>query len=124
MEMTIKELGNFEYNQEHGGNIPADVKKLNGATVRMRGFMIPMDQSDTISRFALVPSLWSCCFGEPPQVQHIITVHCEKGKGVSYVSRPIVVEGLLEVKETREDGYVVGLFNLTCRSVQAEKEIQ
>jgi len=29
-ELEIKELGNFEYDADKGGNIPADVKALSG----------------------------------------------------------------------------------------------
>jgi hypothetical protein len=50
--------------------LPEDVKALNGAKIRTHGFMIPLDQADNITEFALVPSLFACCFGQPPQVQH------------------------------------------------------
>src|SRR5439155_21552114 len=72
LELSIKELGNFDYDQDKGGNIPKDVKQLSGTSVRLRGFMIPMDQADNITKFALVPDLFSCCFGQPPQVQHMV----------------------------------------------------
>jgi hypothetical protein len=65
---TIRELGNFEYDPDKGGNIPEDVKKLSGGKVRLQGFMIPLDQADNITRFSLVPSLFACCFGQPPQI--------------------------------------------------------
>ncbi|MGH7178876.1 MAG: DUF3299 domain-containing protein, partial [Tepidisphaeraceae bacterium] len=74
LELEIRDLGNFEYDADHGGNIPQDVQRLSGATVRLRGYMIPMDQADAITEFALVPSLFACCFGQPPQVQHTIVV--------------------------------------------------
>ena len=80
LELAIKDLGNFEYDQEHGGNIPADVKGLNGAKIRLHGFMIPMDQAENITQFALVPSLFACCFGQPPQIQHTIVVELPQGQ--------------------------------------------
>lgn len=117
-EMLIKELGNFEYDQEHGGNIPADVKALTGSTVRLRGFMIPMDQAENITQFALVPSLFACCFGQPPQIQHTIVVNCPKGKAVAYCPDEITVEGPLKVEEKKDDGYVVSIFDMTAQSVK------
>ena len=33
LDLTIKELGNFDYDQEKGGNVPADVK----AAERLKG---------------------------------------------------------------------------------------
>lgn len=119
LEMSIKDLGNFNYNQETGGNIPDDVKNLSGATLRLRGYMIPMDQAENITQFALVPSLFSCCFGQPPQLQHTIVVNCPKGKAVSYFPDEILVEGKLNVQEKKDDGFVVSLFEVQANSVKA-----
>ena len=116
--MTIKELGNFEYDADKGGNIPADVKALDGATIKLNGFMIPMDQAQNISQFALVPSLFACCFGQPPQIQHTIIVNCPKGKAVSYFPDEINVEGKLKVEEKKEDGFIVSIFEMECSSVK------
>lgn len=117
-EMSIKELGNFEYDAEIGGGVPSDVKALNGSAVRLQGFMIPMDQANSITQFALVPSLFACCFGQPPQVQHTIVVHLPKGKGVSYFPDEISVEGKLIVDEKKEDGFIVSLFEVDATSVK------
>jgi len=117
-EMLIKELGNFDYDQEHGGNIPSDVKALSNSTVRLRGFMIPMDQAENITQFALVPSLFACCFGQPPQIQHTIVVNCPKGKAVGYCPDEIMVEGTLKVGEKKDDGYIVSIFELDVHSVK------
>lgn len=118
LEMNIKELGNFDYDNDRGGNIPDDVKRLTGSKIRLKGFMIPMDQAENITQFALVPSLFSCCFGQPPQIQHTIVVNCPKGKAVSYCPDEIVVEGDLKVDEKRDDGYVVSIFSVTAKSVK------
>lgn len=117
-EITIKELGNFDYDPEQGGNVPADVLQMNGSTVKLSGFMIPLDQAERITRFALVPDLFACCFGAPPQIQHIVIVGCPPGKGVSYYPEEITVEGRLSVQEKKEDGFIVSLFELEPRSVR------
>lgn len=119
LELNIKELGNFEYDQEKGGNIPADVARLSGQTIRIRGFMIPMDQADNITKFALVPDLFACCFGQPPQIQHMVVANCPTGKAVSYSPDEIVVEGKLNVEEKKDDGYIISLFEVTVSSVKA-----
>ena len=117
-EMTIKDLGNFEYDANVGGGIPDDVRKLSGHTVRLNGFMIPMDQAENISQFALVPSLFACCFGQPPQIQHTVVVNCPKGKAVSYYPDEIVVEGKLNVEEKKDDGFIVSIFEVEVNSVK------
>jgi hypothetical protein len=118
LEMTIKELGNFEYDPEQNTPIPNDVKALSGHNIRLKGFMIPMDQAENISKFALVPSLFACCYGQPPQIQHTIVVTCPKGKAVSYYPDEIIVEGKLDVQVQKDDGFVVGIFSLETSSVK------
>ena len=117
-ETTIKDLGNFDYDADEGGNVPDDVVKLDGAQIRLSGFMIPMDQAENITQFALVPSLFACCFGQPPQIQHTIIVNCPKGKAVSYYPDEIVVEGTLNVEEKKDEGFIVSLFEVEVLSVK------
>jgi hypothetical protein len=117
-ELTIKELGNFEDDNDNGGNIPPDVQALSGSKVRVSGFMIPMDQAERITQFALVPDLFACCFGQPPQVQHTVVVNCPKGKAVTYYPDQIVVEGDLTVEEKKDDGFIISVFELTASSVR------
>ena len=118
VDLQIKDLGNFNYDNDKGGNIPADVKRLNGAKIRLHGYMIPMDQAEAITQFALVPSLFACCFGQPPQVQHTIVSHCPKGKAVGYCPDELVVEGTLKVDEKKDDGFIVSIFELDISSVK------
>jgi hypothetical protein len=117
-ELTITELGNFEYDADNGGNIPDDVKGLSGSAIRVRGFMIPMDQADRITQFALVPDLFACCFGQPPQIHHTIVVGTPQGKAVSYFDDEIVVEGVLKVEEKWEDEWIVSVFEMEAASVK------
>jgi hypothetical protein len=117
-QLRIQELGNFDYDQDKGGNIPKDVKALTGTMVKLTGFMIPLDQADKIRQFVLVPDLFACCFGQPPQVQHSIIVACPEGKAVSYFPDEITVEGKLKVEEKKDDGFIVSIFEIACTSVK------
>jgi len=117
-DMEIRELGNFDYDTDKGGNIPADVKALSGMKIRLRGFMIPMDQADKITQFALVPSLFACCYGQPPQVQHTIVCATPKGKSVTYYPDEIQVEGTLKVQEKKDEGFIVSIFEMEVSSVK------
>jgi hypothetical protein len=118
LEMSIKELGNFEFDPEHPTPLPGDIQRLSGATVRLRGYMIPMDQAESITQFALVPSLFACCYGQPPQIQHTIVVSTPKGKAVSYYPDEIVVQGKLNVQQKKDDGFIVSLFEISAQSVK------
>ena len=118
LELTIKELGNFDYDADKGGMIPKDVIALTGSKVRLRGYMIPMDQAANITQFALVPDLFACCFGQPPQIQHTIVANTPKGKAVSYYPDEITVEGNLKVAEKKDEGFSISIFELDVSSVK------
>lgn len=117
-ETSVKELGNFDYDADQGGNVPDDVKALSGMKIRVKGFMIPMDQASNVTSFALVPDLFACCFGQPPQVQHMIIATCPPGKAVSYYPDELVVEGTFKVDEKKEDGFIISLFEMDVSSVK------
>lgn len=117
-EMAIKDLGNFDFDQDKGSPIPTDVLALTGSKIRLRGYMIPMDQASNITQFALVADLFSCCFGQPPQLQHTVIANCPKGKAVSYYPDEITVEGTLKVGEKKDEGFIVSIFELDVSSVK------
>ncbi|HUO07278.1 MAG TPA: DUF3299 domain-containing protein [Phycisphaerae bacterium] len=118
VSMTIRELGNFEFDPTADADIPPDIKYLNGATVRLRGFMIPLNQAEDITDFALVPTLANCCFGQPPGVQHTINCKTEKGKAVQYTPDEISVTGKLTINVKRDQGYTYEIFDLQVSSVK------
>ena len=118
VELPIKELGNFDYDATNGGGIPDDVTRLDGCHFQTSGYMIPLDQAESISKFALVPSLFACCFGQPPQIQHTIVVDCPKSKALNYFPDELVVEGTLHVKEIKDDGFIVSIFQMDATSVR------
>lgn len=110
-EMTIKRLGNFSY--RHEGRIPEDVKRLNGMRVRLRGYVIPVQQAAHATRFILVPTLGSCCFGQPPGLEHIVPVTCAPGNGIDpNPTIEFIVEGRLHVGEVEQDGNVIALYQV------------
>ena len=117
LELSIKDLGNFNYDPDQHAVIPDDVKRLEGAIVRLRGYMIPSEQIEHITQFALVPSLTSCCYGQPPQIQHTILCTCPKGKAVGFDPNEVIVQGTLHVEEKRDDGYVTSIFQVAATSV-------
>jgi hypothetical protein len=118
LDLPIKDLGNFDYDSDKGGNIPDDVKRLEGVKFRTSGYMVPLDQAERISNFALVPSLFSCCFGQPPQIQHTLVVQTAKGIALAYFPDELVVEGTLHVKEQKDGGFIVSIFQMDATSVR------
>lgn len=117
-EVALQKLGNFAYDADKGGGIPDDVTALTGSTVKLHGYMIPIDESEKVTKFVLVPDLFACCFGQPPQIQHTAVVVCPPGKAVSYFPEEINVTGELTVGEVRDEGYVTHLFEVKASSIR------
>lgn len=92
--------------------IPENVQGLNGKTVELSGFMMPINETENITHFILVNSLWGCCFGQAPAVNHVIAVTMEPGKTVAFYPDPIKVTGRFFVGETREEGYLISVFRM------------
>ncbi len=119
--MTIKELGNFQFNPETDTEVPADVMALEGAKVRLPGFMLPISQTEKVTDFALVPSLMGCCFGQPPGVEHIITARTPANQAVDYTVDEIWVEGILHVRVQRKENFTFSIFELDVTSVKLKE---
>jgi hypothetical protein len=119
LELSLQQLGNFRFDPDKGVELPSDVVELNESTVRLRGYMLPtIEAGDKISEFVLVADLFACCFGQPPQVQHTVTVRTPAGKSVSYYQDEIIVTGKLKVGVEMEDGFVTSVFHLDPTSVK------
>jgi hypothetical protein len=122
LEMRIEQLGNFTYDPLTPGGIPADVRSLDGCTLRVHGYILPVDQVEDITEFMLVPRLLPDQPGVGTLVQHSIIVHAPPGKPIAkYTTQELIVEGTLKVAETEDDGYIVSIFDITATSVRAAK---
>ena len=58
------------------GQMPASLKKLNGVLVRIPGFMVPLEDTETrVTEFLLVPYFGACIHVPPPppnQMAHVL----------------------------------------------------
>lgn len=117
-ELTLHELGNFEYSQDDDAQIPEDVQKLSGMKIRIPGQMVPIDQTGKITRFLLVNDLMSCCYGTAPKLQHVALVLLPNGKFIPPTTERLMIEGTLTVKVKKEDGIVISLFEIEPSSIK------
>jgi hypothetical protein len=100
--------------------IPDFIKKLDGKEIEMIGFMMPLSEVKNITEFILVPSLWGCCYGQPPAVNHIVVVKMPPGQTTKFASDVIRVRGHFNVGETKQDGYLVSLYVLTVEKIDGQ----
>ncbi len=111
-------LGGFDYERDE--RIPEKVKELNGKTVNITGFMLPIDfDSGVVKSFMLLNNQMGCCFGVLPRVNEFIYVEMPEGKSTKYLTDiPLRVTGRLEVVN---ENLVGGIYSMTADRVEVVK---
>lgn len=118
--LTFEEISSWPY-QDGLKGMPESVKKMDGKTVLMTGFMLPIDEVENIKEFLLVQSLWSCCYGQPPDINGFVRVVMKGDKRINYKYDPIKVTGQFKVAASYEDGYCIDIYQLHADEVEVIK---
>ena len=114
--LRFEEIASWPY-QDGLKGCPEGVRKFDAKPVVMIGFMLPIDEVENIKEFLLVQSLWACCYGTPPDINGIVRVVMKGDKRCEYQFDPVMVTGNFRVKETREDGYCIDIYQLDADAV-------
>lgn len=114
--LRFEVLRNWKYSKGLEG-IPDEIKALDGEQVLMLGFMLPIDAVEDLEQFLLVPSLWSCCYGAPPDIHGIVRVVMPKGRTTDYSFDPVCITGTFAVEATVQEGYCVDIYQLHVDSI-------
>jgi hypothetical protein len=109
-------LGGFTY--EEGMKLPDPVLAMKGKKVGVTGYMMTLEEVEDIHEFLLVESLWSCCFGVPPEVHQVLIVTIPGDPGIEYTASPLLILGTLDVGEEVEDGFVTSLYRLSAEETK------
>lgn len=115
--LPFDELSSWPYEDGLKG-MPKRIKDLSGKKILMTGFMLPIDEVQNIKEFLLVQSLWSCCYGQPPDIHGIVRVVMPKGKTTDYFFDPLKIIGTFKVEATVMDGYCVDIYQLHVESIE------
>lgn len=118
--LPFDELDSWPYEDGLKG-MPKHIRELSGKKVMMTGFMLPIDEVQNIKEFLLVKSLWSCCYGQPPDIHGIVRVVMPKGKTTDYFFDPLKIIGTFKVEATMLDGYCVDIYQLHVESLEVLK---
>ena len=88
----------------------AIVEELNGQRVRIPGYLLPLEMSDTkVKEFLLVPYIGACIHVPPPPPNQIVHVNIVQKEGyrVKSMYEPVWVSGEISVKSMVKDLYLV-----------------
>lgn len=83
--------------QPGAGAPPAVVAELNGKSVRLGGYVVPLDfDATTVKEFLLVPFVGACIHVPPPPANQIVYVKIANGFDVSGTFDPVTVTGVIK----------------------------
>jgi hypothetical protein len=100
VELGWPDLRGLDYRT---GKVTGKLEGINGITVRIPGFMIPLEDNDKqVSEFLLVPYPLACIHVPAPPPNQIVHVKMDKGKKAAVTwYEPIWAQGRLEIKNTK-----------------------
>ena len=93
--------------------IPANVRAFNNTKIALKGFMLPLKvEGGLITELLIMRDQSACCYGSVPKINEWVSVKMT-GKGVKPIMDvPITLFGKLQVGEIRENGYLVGIYQM------------
>jgi len=93
--------------------IPSTVKAFNQKKVFIKGFMLPLKvENGAVTEFLILKDQSMCCYGNVPKITEWVSVKTAS-KGIKPVmDQPVSIEGTLHVGAMRENGYLVGIYQM------------
>lgn len=114
-EVTFDEikLGLMKGDPYDASALTEKVKKLDGKSIRIRGYILPSFQQNNIKQFILVRDNMECCFGPGALLHDCIVVQMLPPGTATFTVRPVSVEGTFSVRELKgPDGNYLAIYHL------------
>ena len=127
LEVSFDRLASFEYEmpedltaelpgETEGGSdqIPEAIRDLNLKSIALKGFMLPLKvEEGLVTEMLIMRDQSMCCYGTVPKINEWVSVRMDEGKGVKPVmDEAVTMFGKLKVGEIRENGYLVGIYEM------------
>lgn len=116
IKVNFNLLGGWKY-IEGKTPIPEKILQLDGQWIEITGFIGPNNETSLMTHFILIQSLWNCCFGQAPALNHFMDVTVAPSKVVEFYPDPVTIIGKFSVGEKREEGYLVSLYRIEAYNV-------
>ena len=126
LDVSFDRLASFEYEMPEdlteevvgetegsSDQIPATIRDLNDKSIALKGFMLPLKvEEGLVTEMLIMRDQSMCCYGTVPKINEWVSVKME-GKGVKPVmDQAVTLFGKLKVGEIRENGYLVGIYEM------------
>lgn len=104
LEASWETLKTLEFDAKTKKNvIKADLQKVLGKEITMKGFMMPLDyESKEIVEFLFMPYVPSCMHVPPPPANQLVLVKMKKGSKIKPSFYPVELTGKLAVDSNAE----------------------
>ena len=108
-------------NQPPKDQFPPLIKSLHDKPIALRGFMLPLKiEQGLVTEMLIMKDQSMCCYGTTPKITEWVTVKMND-KGVKPImDQPVTLFGKLHVGETRENGYLVGIYEMTGDKMESD----
>ncbi len=105
-------------NTDPDKQIPETVKAFDGKRVSLKGFMLPLKvEQGLVTELLIMRDQSMCCYGTVPKINEWVSVKMTS-KGVKPVmDQAVTMLGKLKVGAIRENGYLVGIYQMDGESM-------
>ncbi|NQU13337.1 MAG: DUF3299 domain-containing protein [Desulfobacteraceae bacterium] len=117
IQLTFRTLMGWKYDPGKNPPPPEKIKGLNDRTVRLVGFMYPLQDGASIRYFCLLRTTQTCCYGPRPQYNQYVFVEMEKPMKF-YRLDPVSCVGKFKVEPTPEEGFIFRMEGKTCEPIE------
>lgn len=98
--------------------VPTDIKKYDGQSVQIVGFMVPFDSIEKLDRFILLQAPFMGCFHiPPPQPNESVLINSSQMPS-DYTYEPIKIIGKLKIEETYIENYLVSMYTIEATKIE------
>jgi hypothetical protein len=103
--------------------IPDNIRAFNGKRVAIKGFMLPLKvEKGLITEMLIMRDQSACCYGSVPKINEWVSVKMKEGVKPA-MDQAITLFGTLKVGEIRENGYLVGIYEMDGERMAAPLDL-
>ena len=108
-------------NQPPKDQFPPTIKSLDAKPIALRGFMLPLKiEQGLVTEMLIMKDQSMCCYGTTPKITEWVSVKMNE-KGVKPImDQPVTLFGKLHVGEMRENGYLVGIYEMAGDKMESD----
>jgi hypothetical protein len=129
LPVTFDELASFHFDipdeeaaeeslTDPPDQIPPAIRALNQKNVALKGFMLPLKvEGGLVTEMLIMRDQSMCCYGTIPQINEWVSVKMAPKGTKAIMDQPVTVFGKLQVGEMRENGYLVGIYQMEGEKV-------